>query len=333
LILEKLSSLLFELSSCDRLSILKELVDGSIGVTKLSKKLGLTTQETSRQVFRLKEAGLLHKDHRGLYCLTSYAKLALNQLEGLDFLSRHKEYFKSHSLAHIPEDLILRIGDLADATYLSNVSQAFYGVERLIKEAENHIWLVSDQISFGICCELAKALERGTKNRVIQTKSFVYLSSYVRDFWKFYEKNIVPIEQRTWAAGTLEDRLDDQVDVFLFVSEKQAAVAFPLNNGKFDYLVFSGSGKRFHSWCSDAFNYYWPKARPLGVVIKEPCEWVIDNPEALSALERIIEGQEVRLRKDLASGLERMQLTRRGNLTRLGFYVHNHLRQGSLRKA
>jgi DNA-binding transcriptional ArsR family regulator len=99
LILEKLGGLQSELSSCDRLSILKELGNDAIGVTKLSKKLGLTTQETSRQVFRLKEAGLLRKDNRGLYRLTSYAELVLKQLEGLDFVSRHKEYFKSHSRA------------------------------------------------------------------------------------------------------------------------------------------------------------------------------------------------------------------------------------------
>jgi len=331
--LEKLCSLLFELSSDDRLNILRELSKKAAGVTALSKLLDLTTQETSRQVFRLKGAGLLRRDQKGFYRLTSYAELVLKQLEGLNFVSEHKEYFKTHSLANIPEDIVLRIGDIAESTYLSSVSQAFYSVERLIKEAESYIWLVSDQIPFGVFCELGKALERGTRNKVIQTKGFVYLSSIVRDYFQYYEKNIVPIEQRSWAAGTLEDRLEDQVDVFLFVSEREAAVAFPLNSGRFDYLVFSGSGKRFHRWCSDVFDYYWPKAQPLENLIKKPCEWVADNPKALDALGSILAGKEVALRKDLASELERMQLTKKGNLTRLGYYVHSYFQHSSFRKA
>jgi predicted transcriptional regulator len=328
--LDSLCCLLFELSSDDRLNILLELKKEAASVTKLSKLLDLTTQEASRQVSRLKQAGLLLKDQKGFYRLTSYAELVLKQLDGLNFVSRYKGYFRKHSLAQMPEDLVLRIGDISEATYLSNVSQALYSVERLIKEAQNYIWLISDQISFGVFCELGKALERGTRNRAIQTKSFVYLPSIVRDYFQYYEEHITQIERRSWNTGALEDRLVDQVDLFLFVSEKEAAVAFPLNSGKFDYLTFSGSEKRFHNWCSNTFEYYWSKAQPLESLIKDPCEWLRDNPKALTALRRILEGQEPILTKDMAVGLERMQLTRNGNLTRLGYYAYSHLRSSSL---
>jgi predicted transcriptional regulator len=249
----------------------------------------------------------------------------LKQLGGLDFLSRHKEYFKSHSLVHLPEKLVLRLGDIAEATYLSSISQSLYSVERLIKEAESYIWLVNDQISFSVFCELGRALERGTKNRVIQTKGFTYPSDIVRDYFQYYERNILPIDRRSRATGALEDRLDDRAEIFLFISEKQAAVAFPLNSGKFDYLVFSGSDKRFHNWCSEAFNYCWTKAQPLEIVTEKPCEWIMDNPEALSGLERIIAGQKLTLRKNLASELEKLQLTRSGSITRLGYLVRSRL--------
>jgi len=327
-----LCCLLFELSSDDRLSILRELKKEAASVTTLSKLLDLTTQEASRQVFRLKQAGLLLKDQKGFYRLTSYAELVLKQLEGLNFVSRYKGYFRKHSLAQMPEDLVLRIGDISEATYLSNVSQALYSVEKLIKEAQNYIWLISDQISFGVFCELGKALERGTRNRAIQTKSFVYPPSIVRDYFQYYEEHITQIERRSWNTGTLQDRLVDQVHVFLLVSEKEAAVAFPLNSGKFDYLTFSGSEKRFHNWCSNIFEYYWSKAQPLESLIKNPCEWLRDNTKALTALRSILEGLEPTLTKDLALGLERMQLTRNGNLTRLGYYAYSRLRDGGFRK-
>jgi len=329
---EDLCCLLFELSSDDRLNILRQLKKEAASVTTLSKLVDLTTQEASRQVFRLKKAGLLLKDQKGLYRLTSYAELVLKQLEGLSFMSRYKEYFKKHSLARIPEDLVLRIGDISETTYLSNVSQALYGAERLIKKAHDYIWLISDQNSFGVFCELGKALERGTRNRAIQTKGFVYLPSIVRDYFQYYEEHITPIERHSWNMGTLEDRLADRVDVFLLVSEKEAAVAFPLNSGKFDYLTFSGSEKRFHNWCSDIFEYYWLEAQPLESLIKKPCEWLIDNLRALTALGRILEGQEPILKKDLVVELERMQLTQNGSLTRLGYYAYSRLRDSGFQK-
>lgn len=264
--------------------------------------------------------------------MTSYAELVLKQLGGLDFLSGHKEYFKSHSLANIPEDLILRIGDLADATYLPSVSQAFYDIEKLVKEAESYVWLVNDQMPSEVVNELGKALERGTRNKAIQTKDFAYAASVVREYFQSYDKNVLPVLRRARSTGALENRLDDQVDVFLFISEKQAAVAFPLNSGKFDYLVFSGSGKRFRSWCSEVFNHCWEKAQPLKAVIKEPCEWIVDHPEAFDALERIIAGQKATLREELASQLEKMHLTKKGNITRLGHQVRSHLQEIGFRK-
>ena len=323
---EDLCCLLFELSSDDRLDILQELEKKAASVTALSKLLDLTTQEASRQVSRLKQAGLLLKDQRGFYRLTSYAGLVLKQLEGLRFVSRYKGYFRKHSLARMPEDLVLRIGDISEVTHLPNVSQALYGVERLVKDAQDYVWLVCDQISFGVFCELGKALERGTRNRAIQTKGFAYLPSIVQDYFQYYREHITPIERRSWNTGALEDRLVDQVDVFLFMSEKEAAVAFPLNSGKFDYLTFSGSEERFHKWCGNVFEYYWSKAQPLESLIKSPCEWLMENRKALTALRRILEGQKPMLKKDLAAGLERLQVTRKGNLTRLGYYAYSRLR-------
>jgi len=324
---EDLCCLLFELSSDDRLNILQHLKKEAASVTTLSKLVDLTTQEASRQVFRLKKAGLLLKDPKGFYRLTSYAELVLKQLEGLDFVSRYKGYFRKHSLAQMPENLVLRIGDVSETAYLFNVSQALYVAERLVNEAQEYVWLIGDQISFGVDLTIWKALERGTRNRVIQTKGFVYLPSIVRDYFQYSAEHITPIERRSWGTGALENRLADEVDVFLLVSEKEAAVAFPLNSGKFDYLTFSGSEKRFHNWCSNVFEYYWSRAQPLESLIKKPCEWLIDNPRALTALGRILEGQEPMLKKDLAVELERMQLTQNGSLTRLGHYAYSHLRE------
>lgn len=85
---EDLWRMLLELSDNDRLKILRELKKEA-DVTTLSKLVGLTTQEASRQVFRLRQARLLLKDQKGFYRLTSYAelvralrKLVLNEKSG-----------------------------------------------------------------------------------------------------------------------------------------------------------------------------------------------------------------------------------------------------------
>jgi predicted transcriptional regulator len=323
--MDTLCNLLFELSSSDRIKILQELNRKASNVTKLSKMLDLTTQETSRQVHRLKEAGLIRKNSVGFYNLTLYAELVLKHLEGINFLSQHKDYFKTHSLTHIPDELILRIGDLTEAEYLSSVSQSFYSVEKLVKEAESYVWLVNDQMPFSVVHELGKSLERGTKHKAIQTKYFVYPSCQVREIFQLYDKTVLPTIWHSRRTGALENRLDDPVDVFLFISEKQATIGFPLKSGEFDYQVFSSSGKRFHRWCKGVFSYCWEKATPMKTVVKEPCEWAMDHPEVPEALETILKGGKAILRKDLASELEKRRLTSRGNITRLGYYVRSHL--------
>jgi predicted transcriptional regulator len=307
--------------------ILHELNKAAANVTRLSKSLDLTTQETSRHVSRLKETGLVTKDHEGHCHLTSYADLVLKQIEGLDFLSQHKDYFETHSLARVPEKFILRIGDLADSKHMLDMRDAFYAIERMIREAGSYIWNITDQHPLNIFSLCTEAQERGVKNKALETKDFTYSSDVIRDEVKDYDRIL---SQRDWNSrtkGLLEERYDDRVDVYLFVSEKEAAVAFPLNNGSFDYLVFTGKNERFLGWCSDLFNYYWEKAQTEEAVTEKPCMQITENPRVLKALERIVVEPEARLSTGLALELEKLHMTSNGKLTRMGWVVYDRLRR------
>lgn len=325
--LERLCELLFELSNGDRLRILRELKKTAANVTRLAKTLDLTTQEISRHINRLKETGLVRKDHEGRCHLTSYADLVLKQLEGLDFLSLHKDYFKNHSLARIPEEFILRIGDLADSKHTPDIREAFYSIERMIKEAKSYIWNITDQHPFSIFSLCTEAQERGVKNKALETKNFTYSSDVMQDIVRDYDRML---SQRDWnsrTAGLLEERYDDRVEVYLFMSEKEAALAFPLNDGRFDYLVFSGKDERFHGWCGDVFSYYWGKAQTEETLTRKPCAQITENPRVLNALEKIVVEKEANLAKGLESELEKLGLTNKGNLTRMGWVVYDRLRR------
>ncbi len=63
--MERLCSLFFELSNEDRLSILLKLMDEPMKLTHLSRELGLTVQESSRQLARLTGIDLVTKDPDG----------------------------------------------------------------------------------------------------------------------------------------------------------------------------------------------------------------------------------------------------------------------------
>ena len=71
-------------------------------LSQLSGKLGLTVQETSRNVERLVEAKLIKKDVDALFHLTPYGKETLSQLSGPRFLFKNREYFTIHITNELP---------------------------------------------------------------------------------------------------------------------------------------------------------------------------------------------------------------------------------------
>ena len=78
--MENYSSLLFELSSTDRLDILALLKKTPLKLSHVSKKLDFTVQETSRNITRLNEAKMISKNVDGSFHLTPYGAEALNLL-------------------------------------------------------------------------------------------------------------------------------------------------------------------------------------------------------------------------------------------------------------
>lgn len=163
--MENLCNLLFELSNEDRLRLLHQLTKEAMNVTSLSKALNLTTQETSRHLSRLGDVGLTQKDAEGLHHLTQYGELALKQLEGLHFITHHRDYFASHSLVHLPREFVYRIGDLASSTPVKEVVVAFANVEKMAEEAEEYIWTITDQylISRSALASFTQAYNRDVK--------------------------------------------------------------------------------------------------------------------------------------------------------------------------
>lgn len=287
--MENLCDLLFELSNEDRLRILHQLNKEAMNVTNLSKALGLTTQESSRHVSRLSEVGLTQKDIDGFHRLTSYGELVLKQLKGLEFTSQHSDYFISHTLARIPPEFVCRICDLADSTYTDDVMVAFYNVKEVMQEAEEYIWTITDQYLVDTIPLFREACEREVKIRNIEAK----------DYYRYHYSAEDKAFNRGRTTGLLEERVLERLDLYLYMSEKEVAgVAFPLPDGRFDYLGFTASDERSHKWCRDLFQYYWERAPTRASVAEELYSWIVKKPKAIQVLKKSLQEKRLCMEKN-----------------------------------
>ena len=255
--MESLCDLFFELSNQDRVRILLQLDKEAMNVTKLSRKLDLTIQEASRHTSRLGEVGLTSRDTDGCHHLSQYGRLVLRQLPGLEFASKYRDYFSSHLHEYLPQELLSRIGELADSIYVDDAVVSMYSIEKMVRKAEEYIWSINFPIPLSVFPLLREAFERGVTCRLMAPKNYI-VHPIVRGA---VQKEDAQAIYHARATKLLEERFMERMDILLWMSEKEVAiVAFPKPDGNFDSLGFNSTDKRAHKWCRDLFQYHWERA-------------------------------------------------------------------------
>ena len=252
--MENFSSLLFELSSTDRLDMLFLLKKSPLKLSHVSKKLDFTVQETSRNITRLSEAKMIRKDVDGLYHLTPYGEEALNLLSGFNFLFKNREYLTTHVLTELPARFRASLGVLDGCEFVNDVMVAFRNIENMITKAEKFVWILTNQVLASTIPYLTKAVERGTEFRLLMPKDYMP-SKDVRELVSN------PAFEKANRAKKLESRFLNKVDVFLCLSEKEvAALAFPNSEERLDYIGFKSKHEAVVDWSKALYGYYWEKA-------------------------------------------------------------------------
>jgi predicted transcriptional regulator len=175
--LENYSSLLFELASVDRLDILFLLKKTPMKLSHISNKLNFTVQETSRNMARLIEAEVITKDVDGLFHLTPYGEEALNLLSGFRFLFEYRKYFATHTLRELPQEFRESIGMLNGSEFINDVMITFHNVEKMIANAEEHVWILTNQVLASTIPYLKQAVERETEFRLMMPQDYLPLKS------------------------------------------------------------------------------------------------------------------------------------------------------------
>lgn len=256
--MERLCDLLFEFSNEDRLNILYLVREDQLKLSHIANKLNSTVQETSRNVSRLNDIGLVIRDSEGLYKISPLGKYSLELLPGYEFLSKHPDYIHTHTFDRLPHEFLTRIGDLNACTYTGDAMITFYTAERMMQEAEEYLLFVTEQHMISAIPHLMNALKRGVTIRSIMPSNLDYPDGY---FEQPVVKEAGPVFMESRQSGLLEERWLPVVDTPLGVSEQMTGrVFFPMNDGTFDYNGFTVVDERSHKFVEDLFMYYWEKA-------------------------------------------------------------------------
>lgn len=246
---ENLCGLLFELSSKERMNVLVRIQEQKLKLSKLSKELDMTVTETSRHLERLIKAKLIQKDVDGSYCLTLFGELTLSLLSGLDFISRNMDYFLEHDIFCIPCEFISRIGELRESNLGVDTFKNIHSVGVMFQEAQEYIWILTDQILTSAGSIVEEKMKRGIELRSILPEDLVPPPGY----------KLPPL------TSGIQRRVLPTVKIVIVMTEKVAAVCLPNLRGKMDYTGFGGEDPKFHKWVKDLYLYYWEQAKPATI--------------------------------------------------------------------
>ena len=259
--METLCDIFFEFSNEDRLRILYALKETPLTVTSLSRELGLTTQEASRHLSRLGDAGLTLKDSEGGHHLTPYGHMSLSQLRGFRFTCSHRDYFRTHDVTRLPPGFMARIGELEPCAYVDDVMVIFHRIEQAFRDAEEYVWRMTDRYILTAIPVMEEALQRGVEFRLIEPRDIVIPPEFDNG----------PILQEALRTRQFRNNVIDQVNVFMAISEKEVAgICFPGADGRIDYRGFVSDDPGVHRWATDLYEYCWGRSERKAALRPQP---------------------------------------------------------------
>jgi predicted transcriptional regulator len=279
---ESLYNLLFELSNEARHRILLMLQENAMRITEIAKKQDLAHPEMRRHLTRLRQIGLIRRDVEGYYHLTPYGETSILLLKELGFLAVNSKYFEDHSLSGIPIELLKRIGDLGDCTYLSNAMDFLRCTENLFKESREHVWILVDQFPMNSLPTILATINRGVRFRIIEPKERVLNPNF--DAMTSEETQALSLTRR---APLVEQRMLEGISVLLYLSDSSFVLAFPTVDGQPDFKGFASTHDSALNWCRELYEFYWDCAEQRAAAIVAQVEHV-RSPKSLGPSDRIV---------------------------------------------
>lgn len=246
--MEELSDFFLELAHSDRLRALFLIEKERLKLTHISERLGLSMQETSRHLSRLRDAKLIRKDVDGFYYLTSFGSITLNLLPGYSFILKNRDYFQDHALSCLPPEFIKRIGELEEYEPGRGVMQVLHLAVVVVEEAGEYVWILTDQVMTPTIPMIMEGCTKGIRFRILLPEQLTLPSGFQ-----------LP---KPTPTSPIEMRWLKEVRVCTILNEEWAGFCLPNSAGKIDFSTgFASTNPKFHKWCRDLFLHYWEEAK------------------------------------------------------------------------
>lgn len=242
--MEDVAGLLFELASTERLGVLLLTQTEALRLSQIAKRLNMTTSETSRNLDRLKDQRLIEKGSNGRYELTSYGKVVISLLPLLKSLTDHREYILTHDLTILPQEFIMRLGELIPCLVFKGVYKVVKVQEETMRKVKNRFWIMSKEAFHTAIPIIKEKLRENVDIRMIIPEA--KLSSPDFEFLN--------------DEGSINCRILHEVNMVLAVLDREGGICLPSLNGDIDISTMLGVNPKSSKWLEDLYLHYWEKA-------------------------------------------------------------------------
>jgi predicted transcriptional regulator len=253
--------LFMELASETRYCLLFGLRDKPSKLSMLARIHGTTVQDIFRNLNRLTREGLVKKRSDGLFYITEYGIMVLNQIPYFIFLKKHKNFFERHSLekSNIPIKFLRRIGELCKCERVDSVTAVLQRLKKLESSANQFIKVIVSQAWPEEGIIFIDRAKHGIEVTTIAGHNMIFPKNVVND--------IMPTIRNLVSEGIFKTRMLEDVRVAIYIADKkEAAIMFPDAEGEVDMTtLFVSKDPEFCEWSSDLFEYFYQKSKPLDI--------------------------------------------------------------------
>ena len=248
---DDLSEEFLELASSLRLNIMFELEKKPSRITTMAKKFDVSSQEIHRNLDRMVNNGIVMKQKNNHYDLTTFGRALCAQTPSVSYLSKNKDYFKTHNFGTLSQKFLQRIGDLNESEEIVGVSRVLETWKKIYKTADEYIFNVLSETPLDLIELMISRVKKGVKYKHIISEN----ASVPKGRKKLLEKSgFYPLLE----SGKIDRRMLKSVQISVILNEKSAGVMFPDSSGQPDLRsMFYSTDEKFRDWCFDYFVHCW----------------------------------------------------------------------------
>lgn len=241
-----------------RTKVLLCLEERAKTAAELEDEIGIRTSTILHSIKDMMELNLIGKSGQG-YFLTNIGKIQAKLLDDLIsamvILDQYKDFWLTHDISGIPENLLLRIGVLSQSRILSADPAALLKVyENFISELlkSENIYGVSPIVLPEYANAIAAAVNNGAKVELILTENvmkIILMDHYIilKNLLEHKEFKLYKINEEVKVAFTVTDSL---ISLGLFGLD-----------GVYDMVTdLICTGQKAREWGMELFNYYLDKS-------------------------------------------------------------------------